>query len=367
MTGAIPAALGDLSNLGTLRLRDNDLTGTIPRSLGALSLTSLDLRRNRLIGCIPPGLEGFESSGINPQQGAVNLPLCANVPLSALSVADAAGNELTLSPVPFVPSTRDYTLVVDHTHETVTVTPLTDGGGSITVSVGGAAPQTVGSGTASSPLALVVGDNVIRVAVTPPGEAAQTYTLTVTRLAPCEDGLAVTDPATNSGLVADCKVLLGAGDDLRGTGSLNWDATTDIAGWDGVTVATANGGRRPQCPRAGWRRRRRTRRPGPRRRSRRLPYPVPEGSFRLRPGDVRSVGERDPGRGLSHRRPRSARFGSNPRRERSCRAARPSQIQPPATAISTTTRKTHSVARARMLLRVVCSVRENRAPEQGEK
>ena len=39
----------------------------------------------------------------------------------------------------------------------------------------------------------------------------------------CDGGAAVPDPENNSGLVADCKVLLGIRDELTGTGYLNWD------------------------------------------------------------------------------------------------------------------------------------------------
>ena len=52
---------------------------------------------------------------------------------------------------------------------------------------------------------------------------------------PC--GLSVPDQADNPGLMRDCFTLLGAKDELRGTGALNWDTGTAIASWDGVTVA----------------------------------------------------------------------------------------------------------------------------------
>ena len=50
-------------------------------------------------------------------------------------------------------------------------------------------------------------------------------------------GLVVSDQADNSGLMNDCRILLEAKDQLRGTGTLNWDTSTAIASWDGVTVA----------------------------------------------------------------------------------------------------------------------------------
>ena len=55
----------------------------------------------------------------------------------------------------------------------------------------------------------------------------------------CANGIAVPDPANNSGLVSDCEVLLSARDTLAGTASLNWSANTPIDQWDGVTVGYA--------------------------------------------------------------------------------------------------------------------------------
>ena len=55
--GALPAALGRLSNLNHLNLSENQLTGEIPPELGGLSnLTRLSLSGNQLTGAIPPEL-----------------------------------------------------------------------------------------------------------------------------------------------------------------------------------------------------------------------------------------------------------------------------------------------------------------------
>ena len=54
---ALPAALGDLSNLESLRLSDNPLTGPIPAELSNLSnLQTLKLGDNQLTGPIPSEL-----------------------------------------------------------------------------------------------------------------------------------------------------------------------------------------------------------------------------------------------------------------------------------------------------------------------
>ena len=62
LTGPIPAWLGDLTNLRWLILGGNGLTGEIPPELAGLSnLTSLDLRGNGLTGEIPPELASLSN------------------------------------------------------------------------------------------------------------------------------------------------------------------------------------------------------------------------------------------------------------------------------------------------------------------
>ena len=57
LSGAIPAALGDLTNLQQLLLSGNGLTGTIPAELGGLTnLQQLLLNDNALTGTIPAEL-----------------------------------------------------------------------------------------------------------------------------------------------------------------------------------------------------------------------------------------------------------------------------------------------------------------------
>ena len=52
----------------------------------------------------------------------------------------------------------------------------------------------------------------------------------------CVIGGAVADGA-NAGLVSDCEALLASEEALVGTGTgLNWDASTPIGDWDGVSV-----------------------------------------------------------------------------------------------------------------------------------
>jgi len=53
LVGSIPTKLGLLSNLGHLSLVSNQLNGSIPGELGQLKLNTLNLRDNRLSGEIP--------------------------------------------------------------------------------------------------------------------------------------------------------------------------------------------------------------------------------------------------------------------------------------------------------------------------
>ena len=53
---------------------------------------------------------------------------------------------------------------------------------------------------------------------------------------PCDTTTVVSDQ-TNTGLVSDCKVLWGLRDDFTGTVTLNWNATTAVSSWTGITLS----------------------------------------------------------------------------------------------------------------------------------
>ena len=82
------------------------------------------------------------------------------------------------------------------------------------------------------------GSGPARVQAQDPPTATPTPTLTpAPTTLNCSAG-AVTD-ATNIGLINDCVALLTAKDTLRGTASLNWDESTPIGNWNGITLSTA--------------------------------------------------------------------------------------------------------------------------------
>ena len=76
LSGTIPSSLGNLANLNVLDLSSNQLSGMIPSALGNLAnLEHFSLWGNQLTGSIPAALCKFEPN-INPQQNGVYLP-CA--------------------------------------------------------------------------------------------------------------------------------------------------------------------------------------------------------------------------------------------------------------------------------------------------
>ena len=53
---------------------------------------------------------------------------------------------------------------------------------------------------------------------------------------PCANGTVIAEPAAHPQLVADCALLLGLMNQLRGTAALNWSASQPISSWTGVSV-----------------------------------------------------------------------------------------------------------------------------------
>ena len=78
LSGTIPSSLGDLANLRSLDLAINQLSGTIPSSLGDLAnLESLDLDVNQLSGTIPSSLgdlANLEYLALNTNQLSGTIP-----------------------------------------------------------------------------------------------------------------------------------------------------------------------------------------------------------------------------------------------------------------------------------------------------
>ena len=67
-------------------------------------------------------------------------------------------------------------------------------------------------------------------------DGTDTATVTITVTSICENGTVVPDASDNPALVRDCQILYAARETLAGTASLDWDADTVLADWQGVTV-----------------------------------------------------------------------------------------------------------------------------------
>ena len=175
LTGTIPSSLGNLANLQELELWGNELTGSIPPELGDLAnLQELDLDLNELTGWIPPELGNLANLRElrlwdNQLTGSIP-PELSN--LANLQYLSLWGNQLT--------------------------------------------------GCIPAGLRDVAENDLDR--------------LGLDFCTGCAADGAVTDAANNPGLVADCEALLSSRDTLAGTGTLDWSASTPIANWDGVTV-----------------------------------------------------------------------------------------------------------------------------------
>ena len=102
LTGSIPSSLGGLTNLSELYLQDNELTGSVPFSLGSLeNLIELYLWSNRLTGSIPASLgnlDNLDSLDLGDNELTGSIPSSLD-DLTRLRLLSLWGNRLT-GPIP---------------------------------------------------------------------------------------------------------------------------------------------------------------------------------------------------------------------------------------------------------------------------
>lgn len=102
LTGMLPAALGNLSQLTSLTLARNDITGPVPATLAGLSqLQTLDLSENQLNGVIPTqlgNLTALQTLSLANNQFTGGIPVQFGS-LPALRMLDLGSNRLT-GPIP---------------------------------------------------------------------------------------------------------------------------------------------------------------------------------------------------------------------------------------------------------------------------
>ena len=301
LTGDIPRELGWLHNLEEVRLSGNSLTGCIPLALRDVATN--DLASVTLPYCRPPapgapvaGTAGggsvpltwtaatnvsayrvdYRESGpgyweehdatITTTAHTVDGLLCGRdyeFRLSsygsgtgfaaAWSDPSAAVTATTGACMPPVFGATTYTFpvmkdaAVDAVVGTVSATDpnpedtvtyaITAGNGDGLVALG----ESTGTITVAADLSGEEGTTVtLTVAARDQTGGEATVTVTVTITGTCDSGTAVANPTSNTGLVADCKTLLGLQRALAGTAALNWSADLAMSDWRGIAIGDAS-------------------------------------------------------------------------------------------------------------------------------
>ena len=190
LSGTIPSELGQLTNLKSLRLTGNSLSGQIPHSLGGLpQLHTAHFSENQLSGCLPVGLESvtrwpdfsfLQVAGAGGERS--QMPWCG---LKRLSVGGHV-----LEPR-FATSTTSYDVEVGHNIEQVTIEyEADDEAAKVAIkdengdAISDSDDQTAGFQVTLT--SLQVGDTLtlsLSVTATSPSPQAVDYALAVSRLA----------------------------------------------------------------------------------------------------------------------------------------------------------------------------------------
>src|SRR6185437_6737392 len=167
----------NLTNAGITLNPSGTATGTVAVTGGGTSytVTISNITGLGTLGITLAGGYAFDSAGnTDPGAGpaATFNVLSSNDDLSSLKVSEGV-----LSPT-FASGSTSYSDAVGNTITSVTVTPATADPNAV-ITVNGAP---LASGTASTAIALNVGDNIINIVTTAPdGVSSKTYTVTVTR------------------------------------------------------------------------------------------------------------------------------------------------------------------------------------------
>jgi hypothetical protein len=217
---------------------NNSITSVTVTPTSADSAATIQVGVNG--GALSPVLSGSPSSAlalnvgtntiaivVTAQDGVTMQTYSLTVTRALSSNAALAGLTLNAGPITpsFGPSITNYTVTVSNSFSAVTVTPTAaDNTATIQVQVNGGPLSAVPSGSASGPLPVNVGGNVINVVVTAQdGVTTQTYTLSVSRVGPPQ---ATTQPASGiSGSNATLNASVIA-DGLLTTAYFEWGPTT---------------------------------------------------------------------------------------------------------------------------------------------
>lgn len=197
LSGTLPATLGELSNLSELLLGDNALTGPIPRELGDLTnLATLRLRKNRLEGAVPTELgrlRNLRELALDHNALSGRIPRALGE-LSALEALWLAGNDFTGAATTIEATPTLARAVRDHAPAPRAEAPA---------AADAPAPAQYASAPWQPP---------------PPGA----------------DLFCTREGAGTRELFRDCRALLDALQDLSDPTLLNWRRDVPIAQWQGV-------------------------------------------------------------------------------------------------------------------------------------
>ena len=299
LTGDIPRELGWLHNLEEVQLSGNSLTGCIPLALKDVATN--DLASLTLPYCRPPA-PGAPTAG-TAGEGSVPLTWTAATNVSTYRVEyresgpgywteDDDTITTTAHTVDGLLCGRDYEFRLSaYGSGTGNAAAWSDPSAAVTASTGACMPPVFGATAYTFPVmkdaavdavvgtvsatddsgdpvtyAITAGNadglvtidestGTITVAADLSGEEGTTVTLTVAArdasggeatvtvtvaiTGTCDSGTAVANPASNTGLVADCKTLLGLQSELAGTATLNWSADLAMSDWRGIAIGDA--------------------------------------------------------------------------------------------------------------------------------
>lgn len=206
LRGQVPATFTELSELNTLLLANNSLTGCITNALADVATNDLS---------------------------TLNLRFCTGV-----AFTDESATRNVSEGVAAGSNIGDPVAAINSNQDTLTYSIGGIDGGSFEVD-----PST-GQLKTKADLDFETKSSYAVVVTVSDGTDQDTIpvTITVDNVAECLDANPIAVPdQSNTGLISDCEALLGMKDKLRGTAPLNWDAGTAITGWDGVTSSGTPG------------------------------------------------------------------------------------------------------------------------------
>jgi phosphodiesterase/alkaline phosphatase D-like protein len=203
----------------------------VSASPGTATGTTTTSMSAALTGLKPGTTYYYRAKGVNAAGSAMGSGLTFTTVNNVATLSGLTTNSGALSPY-FSGTTSAYTVTVPDPTNSITITPTVNAGSHATVTVGGMATS---SGTASAPVGLAYGANVIPVVVVAEdGLTTKTYTITVIR----QTGATV-NASGATGLTATAGTLNGTvnPNGLSTTVSFNYGTTTAMSS---SAVATPN-------------------------------------------------------------------------------------------------------------------------------